>query len=217
MTRTEPPSIPTWMLQHLTPGPRNQALAGDLLEEFRGGRSDGWYRRQVFAAIAIGCLRSVFDHRIALFFAATWSMLSPLLELIFVRLFRQNNFIGHIWRIPWPWSTACSFGLSTAEDLLFVWIGALVYVTLLATANGNANFRQVGRRFVTSMVVFIVASACEFALLIAIATHSTGRGVDLRTLTLLDVIENLAITHFPYFVGTACALWGATSKVVKTV
>ena len=33
MTPMRPPSLATWMLNHLIPGPRNEALAGDLLEE----------------------------------------------------------------------------------------------------------------------------------------------------------------------------------------
>ncbi len=33
MRVTEPPSIASWILKHLTPGPSNEALAGDLFEE----------------------------------------------------------------------------------------------------------------------------------------------------------------------------------------
>jgi hypothetical protein len=207
------------MLEHLTPGDRNEALAGDLLEDFRAGRSNGWYRRQVVAVVAVGWLRSVFDHRIALFFAATWSMLSPAWELIFIRSFWQSNFIGHIWRIPWPWSTAFSFGLSTAEDLLFIWIGAIVYAALLASSHRAVSLRRLGLGFVMSIVVFVVASAGGFALSIAMDTNSIGRGVDWRTRTLLGVIGNIgpwtALLRFPYLVGTACALWGATPGASK--
>ena len=32
MNEMRPPSLATWLLAH-TPGPRNEALAGDLLEE----------------------------------------------------------------------------------------------------------------------------------------------------------------------------------------
>lgn len=220
MNHSEPPRLATWMLEHLMPGDRNEALAGDLLEELRAGRSIGWYRRQVVAAIAAGWLRGVFDHRIELFFAAIWSILVPAWQLSFERFFWQSSFIGHIWRIPWPWSTVCMAGLSTAEDLIFILAGALVYVTILAGLRRTVDFRRLRRRFAMSVVVFWAAWACELALLFAISTKYTAHAVDWRTLTLLGVIVNFgpwtALTRFPYLVGTACALWGATSRVAKT-
>jgi hypothetical protein len=38
-----PPTIATWMLKHLVWGGRNEALEGDLLEEFQRRRSATWY------------------------------------------------------------------------------------------------------------------------------------------------------------------------------
>jgi hypothetical protein len=51
MTPSKPPALATWMLEHLLWGGRNEALAGDLLEEFRRRRSVAWYWRQVMGAI----------------------------------------------------------------------------------------------------------------------------------------------------------------------
>jgi hypothetical protein len=51
MTESKPPVLASWMLEHLLWGGRNEALAGDLLEEFQRGRSVAWYWRQVFGAI----------------------------------------------------------------------------------------------------------------------------------------------------------------------
>ena len=50
MNRLAPPSIPLWILEHLTPPEREDALAGDLLEEYRSGRSNGWFWRQALGA-----------------------------------------------------------------------------------------------------------------------------------------------------------------------
>ena len=47
-----PPRLATWLLQHLNG--TNEALAGDLLEEYRHGRSAAWYWRQVMSAILVG-------------------------------------------------------------------------------------------------------------------------------------------------------------------
>lgn len=46
-----PPTTAAWMLKHLAPGERNEALEGDLLEEFQRRRSASWYWRQVLLAI----------------------------------------------------------------------------------------------------------------------------------------------------------------------
>ncbi len=35
MNASKPPALATWMLEHLLWGGRNEALAGDLLEEFQ--------------------------------------------------------------------------------------------------------------------------------------------------------------------------------------
>lgn len=51
MKPSKPPALAAWMLDHLLWGGRNDALAGDLLEEFRRRGSVAWYRRQVFRAI----------------------------------------------------------------------------------------------------------------------------------------------------------------------
>lgn len=48
-----PPAIATWMLKHLVLGDRNEALEGDLLEEFHRRRSGVWYWRQVLRAVLL--------------------------------------------------------------------------------------------------------------------------------------------------------------------
>jgi hypothetical protein len=51
MKSSKPPALAAWMLEHLMLGGANDALAGDLLEEFQRRRSVGWYWRQVLGAI----------------------------------------------------------------------------------------------------------------------------------------------------------------------
>jgi preprotein translocase subunit SecY len=65
MRHTEPPSAATWLLTHL--GRRNESLVGDLLEEYRRGRSSNWYWRQVVAAIAVDLGKPVL-FALAIFF-----------------------------------------------------------------------------------------------------------------------------------------------------
>jgi hypothetical protein len=56
MTSKEPPRLALALLHRF--GPDNEALAGDLVEEFQRRRSRLWLWRQVIAAIAIATFRS---------------------------------------------------------------------------------------------------------------------------------------------------------------
>jgi len=69
-----PPATATWMLRHLLSGGRNEALEGDLLEEFQRRCSASWYWRQVLGAILgfSNVLRAVWVTVSALVFAAVW-------------------------------------------------------------------------------------------------------------------------------------------------
>jgi hypothetical protein len=108
-------------------------------------------------------------------------------------------------------------------DLLFMWTPALVYVILLVSMFVPVSLRRIGRGFAMSIVGYIAASACEFAVIfIFIANrHPSGRAVDVRTLTLPGVIVSFGIwaisMRLPYLVGTACALWGAAPKAENSI
>jgi preprotein translocase subunit SecY len=52
MTDRQPPTLATWLLTRAVR--RNDALVGDLLEEYRRGRSAVWYWRQVLTAVVVG-------------------------------------------------------------------------------------------------------------------------------------------------------------------
>lgn len=59
MIRSKPPALANWMLDHLTPAGHDDALAGDLLEEYRAGRSVAWYWRQVLGALLFEWIKHV--------------------------------------------------------------------------------------------------------------------------------------------------------------
>jgi hypothetical protein len=77
MKPTNPPAVATWMLVHRTLGAGSEALVGDLLEEFRVGRSAGWYWRQVLAAIVIGLFQEIRAQWLIVLFAVLWTVPSP--------------------------------------------------------------------------------------------------------------------------------------------
>ena len=55
-----PPTVASWLLRHLAFGP-DDALAGDLVEQFQQGRSSLWYWRQVLWTILA---RALADARV---------------------------------------------------------------------------------------------------------------------------------------------------------
>jgi hypothetical protein len=60
MKTRQPPALACWLLDSLGYTGQNPALAGDLLEEFRNGRSPAWYWRQTLMVIAAGIGRNAF-------------------------------------------------------------------------------------------------------------------------------------------------------------
>jgi hypothetical protein len=53
MSFRQPPRLAVWLLNFLRVSTGNEPLTGDLLEEFRRGRTAGWYWRQALMAIAV--------------------------------------------------------------------------------------------------------------------------------------------------------------------
>jgi hypothetical protein len=217
MTSTAPPRVATWMLLHLMPGDHDEALAGDLLESFRAGSSSVWYSRQVLVAILIQWTGSLFRNLNVLIFAAAWATISPAWSLLMRRLDQWHNLIGPVWRLPWPWSTVCDIGLSTAETLLFVWTGVLICLLMLLSAFGTVRHWRIGRAFALSVAGFVLACVCEIAIACIYGPATTGHAVDWRRLTLSGAIINFGVwsvfSRLPYLVATACALWGSIPPV----
>jgi hypothetical protein len=124
MRSPEPPTLATWVLEHLLPGKKNEALTGDLLEEFRSGRSVAWCWRQVFGVIfaslsrKLCAQRGVTRYEIAwtFGFASVWTSIVPAYESLILRslLFRSLNlWIFEQPRTEWlVYQFSLSFGVS---------------------------------------------------------------------------------------------------------
>lgn len=57
MTEERPPALATWLLKRAAS--ENEALVGDLLEEYRRRRSAVWYWRQVLTTVVVGRSKAV--------------------------------------------------------------------------------------------------------------------------------------------------------------
>src|SRR5580704_2166596 len=63
MTTRRPPALANWLLNRFGVARQNPPLAGDLLEEFRSGRSSAWFWRQTLVVILTGLARSARNSR----------------------------------------------------------------------------------------------------------------------------------------------------------
>jgi hypothetical protein len=193
MKRSDPPLIATWMLEHWTLGPGNNALAGDLLEEFRSGRAGrtrAWYWRQVIAAISINCSREILDHRSVVLFAAVWSVISPAWLVLSSNAEVNSPTFGVIVRMDFPWSTICALALALVTSLAFIWSGMALYLIPRMVAARNFHWRRLARSLLQSLPMFISISAVPYALSL-IFGPGHGVGIDRRTLTPLHAMTDL--------------------------
>jgi hypothetical protein len=212
MTPMRPPSLATWMLNHLIPGPRNEALAGDLLEEFSAGRPATWYWRQTLAVFALACSRQLLNNRGVLLFTALWSTFVPAWLLGLAALENRVHLNQRFNQFDWPWSILSDWGLLLASNLLFIWTGIALYRLPHLWADRNLRFRVLAREILASVPIlsalwatlivfpktFVLDNADPLALPVDSWMHSQ------RLVGLL--------VRLPFFLTLLCTLWGAANR-----
>jgi hypothetical protein len=229
MNHGNPPRVATWIFEYLRPSGCDDALAGDLLEEFRSGRSAGWYWLQIIAALAVEWGQRAWQQRNCLLFAAAWSFVSP--SWVFFD-FRSRDLLwrtGFVWYIPpWPWRLVCFLVLGLVEAVLLISLGVLAYVVFDRLVFGKLHLPRLGIGILWDVVVSALAGTLvAYALAGAFGLLAHPRfihGPDLQTLhtlTLLGVIGDFRIwaiaIRLTYFLGTASALWFLTSTELNPV
>jgi hypothetical protein len=116
MKSSQPPALARWLLEHIRFN-TDEALTGDLLEEFSQGRSAAWYWRQVLTAIVVGYGKEVRVHwvlaiRAVVIGLAVSTGASLLLHSLIVTL-HQHGIMHSIPRgIPWAATSFLSGGMS---------------------------------------------------------------------------------------------------------
>src|SRR5215469_14859034 len=127
MEPAEPPRFARWLLERCSPPGRDEALAGDLLEEFRAGRSPQWYRRQAVNAVLVGWMLVLGARGMLFLFAVLWSSLAPAWKVFVDHLQDQPIFseiwsrFGSIWILP-------AFAFWVALHSVFLWAGIVVFL-----------------------------------------------------------------------------------------
>jgi hypothetical protein len=125
-----PVTLATWMLEHLTPTPCNEALSGDLLEELRSGRSAGWYCRQVVSAIAVRLFNESRDYTLPLAFSIAWSMFYPSWQFLVWRSGLPQTMVARSSSLDWPYSSLLTLACGILPPTICIWFGFFIYSSL---------------------------------------------------------------------------------------
>ena len=216
MSHRDPPPIAVWMLEHMTSGDRDEALTGDLLEVYQGGRSNGWYWHQAMAACAVSWFECLRVRTPLLVFALLWSLAAPAWNTLctLVESDRvQNQFcsiFGTIWILP-------ALIAWTILHSIFLWGGLLVFGVLHRNAGGTLHPNKFKRAFLLAPVIFVPAYGVLF---LTVTLHWYGYFVhfQLRPSPLSQILDlrMLAdVIRLPYLVALLLALWGAIPRASR--
>ena len=213
MSETNPQTLAMWILDQVTPAIHEEALAGDLLEEFRRGRSTGWYWRQVLGAVAMGCSREMRRRGLTLVFAVFWSVLAPAWLLAIASVEQHFDLNRRFGEMEWPWSVVCDWGSLLAANVLFIWAGVALYLTSHIWTTGKLKLRPLVRGLAASMPAIIAVWAGLIVLpkifIQDVVIHRISAGA--YGLTVLNIVA-IAV-RVPFFLAVVCTLWGAAARL----
>jgi hypothetical protein len=194
MRSSRPPSLATWLLEHLVRREDIDALAGDLMEEFGRGRSARWYWYQVLVALLVSFLEELRTGWIAILFAVVVSGTFPYKQIWhsseFERVFRWGI------RFPWPWSMF--FGIA----LLSVFESVILFVAFAAYLGATRRW---------SLPNFSKGSV---AALIMLTLGNLGVNV-LWVVVPSRFIFYYVIWRLPLFFGLVLAIWLARTRTAR--
>ena len=215
MNPAKPPMLATWMLEHLAPETDRDAVAGDLLEEYRAGRSQGWYWRQVIAAIVVGCARALRTHWLAVFFAVLWSCIpQSLLGIYFTRSIVNNHFMDVIYSLDWPYSTILSFGIFFGRDILSLWLG----LALSLLADSLTTRALSGKGLLRGMLTAFF-SYSPIMTAIAVLPILPGHSIDMRHVTDMQLLldPRFMLYKAPFLLCLLLAAWRGLPRMDRRI
>lgn len=214
MKHTTPPSLATWMLEHLTPADRDEALAGDLLEDFRSGRSNAWFWQQTLTACTVGWIRYLGERKMLILFAALWSMLAPAWLALELRILDGSRASTGNWRMDAHFSGIGSIALWLLLNLGFLWAGMLLYFVSHVNFAKAFSKEKMVHALVIAAPIFFFAYFGSFVLanLYSYPGPLVARSRITPAGELIDLRGWADLLRIPYFLTLVCALWGATAS-----
>ena len=156
MSRSQPPAIAAWLLEHLTRRTANDALAGDILEEYRGGRSAAWFCRQVLLAILARVANALRRASFALSFALCWTIVTILWGHYFFPSQIQKTILQWWADFQWPWSTILYISIRSALTSIPVVVGMSLYIVVSRRFSPRRYFVAVMLAFVRQVATLVL-------------------------------------------------------------
>jgi hypothetical protein len=209
MRQAEPPRLAAWMLEHCVAAEHADALTGDLLEDFRAGRSDGWYWRQALSACAVSWAVGLRARMSLLLFALAWCMLAPAWKAV-VEGIDSYPGLDRIWPYLGPaWVLVALAGWVVLHSI-FLWAGVLVYYVANVSLGKVFRPKRLTRAFMLAPLVFAPVYGALF-LWANLYWYSFFAHAQLATTTLGQIadVQMLAnVLRMPFLIALVCALWG---------
>ena len=213
MTLDRPPRIATWLLEHLAPGPRNESLAGDLLEELRSGRTAGWYWRQAIDAIVIACSRQFLNHATAMLYAMVWTTLVPAWLRAIGSIEQRFNLSQRFGQMDWPWSILFDWGLLLAANLFFLGAGIAIFHLPHLWAARKLSLRPLTHGLLASAPTLLTVWAALVVLPKIFPLQNAANSLDSSPAA--SAVPHLQVAamvvRLPFFLVILAALWGTAS------
>ncbi|HET6170077.1 MAG TPA: hypothetical protein VFE01_07850 [Terracidiphilus sp.] len=216
MKRSDPPFPATWMLEHLAAGDWDEALRGDLLEEFRWGRSDGWYWRQVLAACAVSWVRGLRARVSLLILALLWSMLAPAWMAICDQI-QDSPLLGHVWQVAGGLWVLPAFAVWLALHSSFLLTGVLLYISVHRSIGKQFHRDKVRRAFLLAPLIFAPAFGATFLVvnLYKYSAFPNARLAPTPVGQIADIGRFAVMVRIPYLIAMVSALWGLIPQSMR--
>jgi hypothetical protein len=166
MKSRRPPALATWLLEQLSRRDRNEALEGDLLEQFGRGRSVAWYWRQVLAAVFESFLQELHILCGAAGLTLLWVsvFVTSKQRLIYIsrsRLF-QTTFGWEV-TLAWPVSVIAPITLIAVFSAVPLLVSLITYLVIMR----RFKLRQLLRGFLVGLIVIQLGYMGELLILVS--------------------------------------------------
>jgi len=206
MTARRPPAIATWIWKHFGCGPNQEAVLGDLAEEYLRKGSRMWYWRQVLKAVPVSVFKEVRSHkriaaRAMLIGWAIWTIFAVMNNPLFFASFFGGNMAGveiqprHPVGI-WAFLVWVQVALPFLIKMLIGWIVARVDVGIDPTKSLGPKLIV---RFHRDLVLLFAASVLLLNILVVglLLSVADARGYPL----IRPLAANAAVSVFAVLLG----------------
>ena len=96
MRASQPPRVATWLLKHFGCSPNNEAVLGDLVEQYRQRQSRIWFWKQVLIALASGFYEDALSNKLLMLRAIFFGWCGWVIFYLFVL---QMASVWIYWRV----------------------------------------------------------------------------------------------------------------------